>query len=90
MEKHLKLRNFLVGYNLTLADVTLVANLVLPLQSYLDAIYRKDTIPNLTRFCTVILESSSFKETFGDVAFCKKSLFTGKEEKKQEAVQEAK
>ena len=31
-ESHLKLRNFLVGYNLTLADVTLVSHLITPLQ----------------------------------------------------------
>ncbi len=30
-EKHLKLRNFLVGYSLTLADVTLVVSLITPL-----------------------------------------------------------
>jgi glutathionyl-hydroquinone reductase len=31
IEKHLKLRNFLVGYSLTLADVTLLVNLINPL-----------------------------------------------------------
>lgn len=35
-EKQLKLRNFLVGYSLTLADVTLLVNLLVPLQTVLD------------------------------------------------------
>jgi len=35
-EKHLKLRNFLVGHSLTLADVTLLVNLITPLQTVLD------------------------------------------------------
>ena len=51
IEKHLKLRNYLVGYALTLADVTLVANLVVPFQTVLDQAYRKEAIPNLTRYC---------------------------------------
>jgi len=37
IEKHLKLRNFLVGYSLTLADVTLVVALLTPLQTVLDS-----------------------------------------------------
>jgi glutathione S-transferase len=35
-EKHLRLRNFLVGHSMTLADVMLVVRLVLPLQHFLD------------------------------------------------------
>jgi glutathione S-transferase len=41
-ESHLKLRNFLVGYSLTLADVTLVVNLIIPLQTTLDQSVRKE------------------------------------------------
>jgi len=59
-EKHLKLRNFLVGYSLTLADVTLVVNLITPLQTVLDAGFRKDSIPNLSRYCQLILDSRAF------------------------------
>lgn len=50
-EKYLTLRNFLVGYSLTLADVTLVANMIIPMQTVLDPTYRKEYIPNLTRYC---------------------------------------
>ena len=35
-EKHLKLRNYLVGYQLTLADVYLIVNLIAPYQLFID------------------------------------------------------
>lgn len=73
-EKHLKLRNFLIGYSLTLADVTLVVSLITPLQTVLDQQYRKDSLPNLTRYCKVILEGQAFVQTFGRIQFAKKSI----------------
>jgi elongation factor 1-gamma len=73
LEKHLKLRNFLVGYSLTLADVTLAVALLTPLQTIFDQQYRKE-IPNLTRFCQLILEGKAFQQTFGRVHFAKKAL----------------
>ncbi len=74
IESHLKLRNFLVGYSLTLADVTLVVNLIVPLQTVLDQTFRKDTIPNLTRYAQLILEGRVFAEIVGQVTFCKKMI----------------
>ena len=50
----------MVGYQMTLADVVLVGHLIIPLQLYLDAVYRKDSIPNITRYCSIILENRSF------------------------------
>lgn len=73
-EKHLKLRNFLVGYSLTLADVTLVVALLTPLQTVLDQTFRKDSIPNVTRYVQLILEGKAFLGTFGRVHFAKKGL----------------
>ena len=87
-EKHLKLRNFLVGYSLTLADVTLVVSLLTPLQTVLDSGYRKDTIPNITRYCQLILEGKAFLVSFGRVQFSKKMLqphFPKSEDKPQAA-----
>jgi hypothetical protein len=68
----LKLRNFLVGYSLTLADVVLIVALIVPLQTVLDQGYRKDTIPNLSRYSQIILESSSFVAVFGKPHLAKK------------------
>jgi glutathione S-transferase len=56
-ESHLKLRNFLVGYSMTLADVLVAAHLILPFQLFLDAATRKETIPNLTRYAKIIYKS---------------------------------
>jgi glutathione S-transferase len=73
-EKHLKLRNFLVGYSLTLADVTLVVALLAPLQTLLEATYRSKEIPALTRYATLILEGAAFRHTFGRVHFAKMAI----------------
>jgi elongation factor 1-gamma len=73
-EKHLKLRNFLVGHSLTLADVTLLVNLITPLQTVLDLQFRKDSLPNLSRYASLILEGRAFKQTFGKVHFNKKMI----------------
>ena len=68
----MKLRNFLVGHSLTLADVVLIVALVVPLQTVLDQGFRKDTIPNLSRYSQLILESSSFVSVFGKPHLAKK------------------
>ena len=87
------MRNFLVGYSLTLADVTLVVSLLTPLQTVLDSGYRKDSIPNLTRYCQLILEGKAFLVSFGRVQFAKKMLqphFPKSEDKPQAAAQKPK
>lgn len=54
-DKHFKLRNYLVGYKLTLADVYLVACLIAPFQLLLDKKLRDQSLPNLTRYMTLNL-----------------------------------
>jgi hypothetical protein len=66
---HLKLRNYLVGYQLTLADVYLVISLIAPLQTLLDKKYR-ETVPNLMRFVNLLLEYKPFQHVFGKVHYC--------------------
>eukprot|EP00347_Sterkiella_histriomuscorum_P012730 403367437 len=73
-ESQLKLKNFLVGYQMTLADVALVSSLVVPLQTVLDAGYRKDTIPNLSRYAQIILDTPTFLQVFGRIHLSKKQL----------------
>jgi len=70
LEKHLTLRNFLVGYNLTLADVILVFALSQALQFFIDHATRHKTFPNLTRYCNLILQMPAFIKIFGRVTFC--------------------
>jgi hypothetical protein len=57
---------------MTLADVVLVSHLVKPFEMFIDATYRKASIPNLTRYISIILSHPLFKEVFGNVEFVKK------------------
>ena len=59
---------------MTLADVALVSSLVVPLQTVLDAGYRKDTIPNLSRYAQIILDTPTFLQVFGRIHLSKKQL----------------
>jgi glutathione S-transferase len=70
-EQHFKLRNFLVGYQLTLADVYLVAVLIAPFQLFIDEKTRKGTFPNLTRYMTLNLNNFHLQKSFGKICFCK-------------------
>lgn len=70
-EQHFKLRNFLVGYQLTLADVYLLAVLIAPFQLFIDEKTRKSTFPNLTRYMTLNLSNFHLAKSFGKIVFCK-------------------
>lgn len=70
-EQHFKLRNFLVGYQLTLADVYLLAVLIAPFQLFIDEKVRKSTFPNLTRYMTLNLNNFHLAKSFGKIVFCK-------------------
>lgn len=71
---HFKLRNFLVGYSLTLADVYLVACMISPFQLLIDQKTRLASFPNLTRFVTLNLETTHFVKAFGRLHFCSKQI----------------
>jgi hypothetical protein len=73
-EKHLKLRNYLVGYQLTLADVYLIVCLMAPYELLIDKRTRDQTFPNLTRFMVLNLKSFHFQKAFGKVQFCIKAI----------------
>ena len=72
MEKHLKLRNFLVGHQLSLADVYLTAVLLPVFEKVLDKKMRTNHLPNLTRAVTLNQSSYHFAHFYGDVHFCQK------------------
>lgn len=73
-DKHFKLRNYLVGYKLTLADVYLVACLIAPFQLLLDKKLRDQSLPNLTRYMTLNLHIQHFQKSFGVMTFCTKQI----------------
>ena len=72
-EKHFKLRNFLVGYSLSLADVYLIAVLLPAFRLFLEKKTRLKEFPNLSRYMTLNLQSFHFEEAFGQVQLCNKS-----------------
>lgn len=60
-----------MGYQLTLADVYLVAVLISPFQLFIDEKTRKATFPNLTRYMTLNLANFHLQKSFGKICFCK-------------------
>lgn len=72
-DEHLKLRNYLVGYSMTLADVYLLTVLISPYQLVLDKKSR-DSLPSLTRFVTLNLQSLALQKCFGKIQLCAKAI----------------
>lgn len=97
-EKHFKLRNYLVGYKLTLADIYLTAVLLAPYQLVIDKKQRDSQLPNLTRFMTLNLQLRHIRLAFGKIIFCQKGINPNfdlkiekqKPEKKEEPVKKEK
>jgi elongation factor 1-gamma len=74
IDKHLLLRNFLVGHQMTLADVFLTVLMIEPYQLIFDKKTRDHQLPNLTRFMSLNLQTLHFKRTFGRILFCTKDI----------------
>lgn len=84
IEQHLRLRNFLVGHQLTLADALLVSTVSECFELVLDKKARDGALPNLARYTTLILRMLPFKRVFGSVIFCKDVIHPVFEEKPQQ------
>lgn len=65
VEKHLLLRNFLVGHNLTLADVYLFHAIIGPFKHLYEKKTRLEYLSNITRFVTLNSESLYFQQGYG-------------------------
>lgn len=74
-ESHLRLRNFLVGHSLTLADVFLVGILTEAFSMAVDKKSRDANFPNLQRYVSLILQMPCFASVFGPAQFCKDASF---------------
>jgi len=84
-DKVLASQTFLVGENLTLADVSVALNLLPAYQHVLDEKARTDLV-NVTRWFQTVVNSSSVKEVVGDVKLATKaSSFSADEFKKLSA-----
>ena len=60
IESHLKLRNFLVGHSLTLADVLLVCLLAQAFTFVVDKKTRENVLPNTTRYVSLCMQIPAF------------------------------
>jgi len=83
---HLKDKTYLVGNQITAADIVLCINTVLPFQTVLDPGFRKG-MPNLSAWIENILKNPHVSKRLGNVKLCQKAIkpdFPPKEEKKVE------
>jgi len=71
MDEHLKKRTFLVGERLTLADVSMAADLMLAYVHVADETFRKP-YPNTNRWFTTVVNQPEFKKASGEVKLCVK------------------
>ena len=71
LDEHLALRNFLVGYQMTLADALLICTLSTAMELVLDKKTREGPLKNLWRYTTLILKMAPVARVFGHLIFCK-------------------
>jgi glutathione S-transferase len=74
IEQHLRLRNFLVGHQLTLADALLVSILSVCFELVFDKKVRKASLPHVSRYTQLLLQMPAFVSVFGQVMFCKDAV----------------
>ena len=87
VETHLKNNDYLVGKNLTIADIQFAAFLVFPMATLLEGGFRK-SIPRVTELFTKVASLEPFVERFGRVRMAAKPMRLPpqpKEEVKKEA-----
>ena len=70
---HLKTRTFVVGYQITLADIAL-ASMLIPLYRYLLGPKHRKKYPNLTRHFDYMVHQPSFQKVVGRVWLCEVAL----------------
>jgi elongation factor 1-gamma len=93
MDEHLKTRTFLVGERLTLADISMAADLLLAYQHVADETFRK-AYPNTNRWFNTVVNQPEFKKATGEVKLCTKeakfdaNLYKKNKEAKQEPKKE--
>ncbi|MBN3299917.1 SYVC ligase, partial [Amia calva] len=73
LDAHLKLRTFLVGERVTLADVAVASTLLLPFKYVLEPGLRK-SLMNVTRWFETCVNQPQFRQVLGKVALCEKAV----------------
>jgi len=72
LENHLLLRTYLVGEQITLADITIASALIYPMKMLLDKDFRKP-FSNVLRWFTTLVNQPQFIAVVGDVPLCDKA-----------------
>jgi len=75
IEAHLKLRNFLVGHSLTIADALLINWLSSVFAIALEKRVRDKDLPNIVRYVAIISAMPLFVDVYGQPVFCKDTTF---------------
>jgi elongation factor 1-gamma len=73
LDEHLRTRTYLVGERLSLADVSVAADLLLAYQHVADEAFRRP-YTNLNRWFTTVVNQNDFARLNGEVKFCVKAL----------------
>jgi len=73
LEKHLQMETFIVGRQMTLADVAIATTLLLPLKLVLDEKARKP-FPNLMRWFDLCVHQQAFIDVIGETRLCEVPL----------------
>lgn len=71
LNEHLRLRTFLVGERISLADIIVAVNLLNLFTRVADPNFRKPFV-NVTRWFTTLINQPNFKSVIGEVVFCAK------------------
>jgi len=71
LNEHLKLKTFLVGERISLADICCMANLLMPYKWVLDPEFRAG-FNNVTRWFLTMVNQPQVKKVIGDFALCTK------------------
>jgi len=71
LDAHLKTRTFLVGERITLADISVAADLALAFMHVTDASFRA-SFANVTRWWTTVVNQEHFKKVAGQITLCSK------------------
>jgi len=84
LENHLLLRTYIVGEQITLADVACASALLYPMKFIMDKTFRKD-YSNVSRWFTTCVNQPEFAAVMGDAPLCEKSAAGGKKEAPKKA-----
>jgi len=97
LDNHLRVTNYIVGNNITIADVAIASLLVNPFKFLWEDKFRKN-IPSVTKWFESIAQHAAFTQVWGKIRLCQKQMEVAhvekpaqqahpakKDEKKQEA-----